>query len=486
MIANLKPYAAYKDSGVPWLGQVPEHWEVRRLKQLSARSAIYRANVPAQQYSSTGVRFIRTTDITESGELKRSGVFLPAELVKDYLLENGDILLSRSGTIGRSFLFDENRHGQCAYAGYLVRFIPSKKVLPSYIFRFTQTSAFDGFLKAVAISSTIENVNGEKYANCVLPLPPLPEQTAIVRFLDYMDRRIRRYIRTKQKLIKLLEEYKQALIHQAVTGRIDVRTGQPYPAYKDSGVEWLGQVPEHWRVRRLKRIARLNPSKSEVPLALRDGQAVFLPMERVGADGRYDASELWPISELWNGFTYFRRGDVVVAKITPCFENGKGACLEHLPTPIGFGSTEFHVIRPSKAIASAYLYRITTLSEFRRLGTNEMTGAAGQQRVPVEFIANFPIPIPPLPEQTAIVEYLDAQTAKLDAAIATARREIELLREYRERLIADVVTGKVDVRQVAAQLPEEPPDQEAGTEEEEPVAEELTTVDSQEESNGEE
>jgi hypothetical protein len=95
-------------------------------------------------------------------------------------------------------------------------------------------------------------------------------------------------------------------------------------------------------------------------------------------------------------------------------------------------------------------------------------------------------PVPPLPEQTAIVEYLDAQTAKLDAAIAVARREIELLREYRERLIADVVTGKVDVRDVAARLPDEPTEEEAGTEEEEPVAEELATVDSQEESNGEE
>lgn len=247
---------------------------------------------------------------------------------------------------------------------------------------------------------------------------------------------------------------------------------KPCPAYKDSGMPWLSEVPEHWEVRRLKRIARLNPSKSEVPLALRDGRAVFLPMERVGSDGRFDASEVRPISDLWNGFTYFRRGDVIVAKITPCFENGKGACLENLPTALGFGSTEFHVIRPSKAIVSAYLYRVTTLSEFRRLGADEMTGAAGQQRVPVEFIANFPIPIPPLPEQTAIVEYFDAQTAKIDAAIAADLRFIELMQEFRTRLIADVVTGKLDVREVAAKLPDEPPEEEEEVMEDEGTGEE--------------
>jgi restriction endonuclease S subunit len=221
---------------------------------------------------------------------------------------------------------------------------------------------------------------------------------------------------------------------------------KPYPAYKDSGVPWLGEVPEHWDVRRVKRIARLNPSKSEVPLALRDGRAVFLPMEHVGSDGRFDASEVQPISDLWNGFTYFRRGDVIVAKITPCFENGKGACLENLPTAFGFGSTEFHVIRPSKTIVSAYLYRVTTLSEFRRLGADEMTGAAGQQRVPVEFIANFPTPIPPLPEQTAIVRFLDWAERRIRRVIRARKRRIKLLEEYKQALIHQAVTGKIEVR----------------------------------------
>ena len=145
--------------------------------------------------------------------------------------------------------------------------------------------------------------------------------------MDWGERRIRQVIRARKRRIKLLEEYKQALINRAVTGKTDVRTGKPYPKYKHSGVEWLGEVPKHWEVRRLKRIARLNPSKSEVSPALRSADAVFLPMEKVGADGRIDTSIVKRASELWNGFTYFRQNDVIVAKITPCFENGKGACL---------------------------------------------------------------------------------------------------------------------------------------------------------------
>ena len=133
--------------------------------------------------------------------------------------------------------------------------MPARIALPKYIFLFTKTHAFAEFLRVKAISSTIENVNGEKYANCPLPLPPRCEQIAIVRFLDHADRRIRLYIRAKEKLIALLEEQKQAIIHEAVTGRIDVRTGWPYSAYKDSGVGWLGDVPANWQVAQLRRMA---------------------------------------------------------------------------------------------------------------------------------------------------------------------------------------------------------------------------------------
>jgi type I restriction enzyme S subunit len=196
---------------------------------------------PVQSYSNLGIRFIRTTDIGESGELIKSGVYVKPDLVKDYMLKNGDILLSRSGTIGRCFLFDINKHGQCAYAGYLVRFIPNEQVLPKYIFRFTQTTAFDGFLKVKAISSTIENVNGEKYANCVLPFSPLPEQTAIVAYLDTQTAKLDAAITAARREIELLREYRERLIADVVTGKVDVREAAaqlPEEPPEEEDVEW--------------------------------------------------------------------------------------------------------------------------------------------------------------------------------------------------------------------------------------------------------
>ena len=237
--------------------------------------------------------------------------------------------------------------------------------------------AATGWFDALNDKATIAHFTREKFGALRVPIPPLPEQAAIVRYLDHADARIRRYISAKERLIGLLEEQRQAVIHRAVTRGLD-----PNVRLKPSGVEWLGHVPGHWEVRRLKRIASLNPSKTEARTFLKANTPVtFLPMERVRTDGRIDG-ELLSASTVWNGFTYFRRNDVLVAKITPCFENGKGACLNALSTEVGFGSTEFHVLRAGRSISPRFLYLLTTLPNFRQSGADEMTGAAGQQRVP--------------------------------------------------------------------------------------------------------
>lgn len=163
-------------------------------------------------------------------------------------------------------------------------------------------------------------------------------------------------------------------------------------------------------------------------------------MERVGADGRIDTSEIRPASAMWNGFTYFRKDDVLVAKITPCFENGKGACLESLPTSIGFGSTEFIVLRARRSIMPQFLYRLTTASEFRALGADAMTGATGQQRVPTDFVSNYVGAVPPPTEQSAIVRFLDHADRRIRRYIRAKQKLIKLLEEQKQAIIHRAVT----------------------------------------------
>ena len=168
-----KSYPAYNPSGVEWLGEIPAHWEVKRLKYLSSLAGLYGANIPASLYGNEGVRFIRTTDISEDGQLASEGVLAPEELVQGYILKDGDILLSRSGTIGRSFLYDQDLHGPCAYAGYLVRFVLTESVNPQYVALYTRSAEpFQGFVRSIAISSTIDNVNADEVASSFIRATP--------------------------------------------------------------------------------------------------------------------------------------------------------------------------------------------------------------------------------------------------------------------------------------------------------------------------
>ena len=219
----------------------------------------------------------------------------------------------------------------------------------------------------------------------------------------------------------------------------------PYPVYKPSGVGSLGDVPSHWEVQRVKWIAELNPSWSSKRSCLAaDTPVTFLPMEKVGTEGQIHTGEKVGASKVWNGYTYFRRGDILVAKITPCFENGKGAYLHSLPTEVGFGSTEFHVLRTTQSIDPRFLYLLTTDIAFRQSGTESMTGAAGQQRVSADFVANYQIPLPPLAEQRAIAAFLERETGKIDALVSKKERLIELLQEKRAALISHTVTKGLD------------------------------------------
>ncbi len=218
-----------------------------------------------------------------------------------------------------------------------------------------------------------------------------------------------------------------------------------YPAYKDSGVAWLGPVPSHWAVKRLRRVVQLNPSKSETAALSRSSEVTFLPMEAIGEDGSLALDRLRPIGELESGYTYFAEGDVAIAKITPCFENGKGAVMRGLHGGLGFGTTELIVARPlPKHLDSGYLHRIFTSRPFMQQGEASMYGAGGQKRVPDDFVRDFAIALPPVDEQVVINAFLDRETAKIDALVAEQEQLITLLKEKRQAVISHAVTKGLD------------------------------------------
>lgn len=223
-----------------------------------------------------------------------------------------------------------------------------------------------------------------------------------------------------------------------------MRGHHPYPSYALSGVEWIGDLPSHWQVLRLRYACDLNPTKAEIKGIPSDTLVTFLPMEKIGEDGSIALDELREVGDVSQGYTYFRDDDVIVAKITPCFENGKGALVRHLHQSIGFGTTELHVLRAKPGIEPRFIFYLTRCDEFRSHGTAMMYGAAGQQRVPEAFLRYLWIPVPPADEQHAIADFLDRETARIDALIARKQRLIELLQEKRTALISHAVTKGLD------------------------------------------
>ena len=216
-----------------------------------------------------------------------------------------------------------------------------------------------------------------------------------------------------------------------------------YEKYVDSNIEGVGRIPSHWELKKLKYNCKVNPSKKQ-SISNEDLKINFLPMEKVSEDGWYDIESFAPYSSISKGYTYFEDNDVLLAKITPCFENGKSTVVKDLKYGFGFGSTEFHVLRFRKNILPKFIYYVIKSYAFRTIGQAFMNGTAGQKRVGVEFIENYLMVTPPLYEQEQVVNYLDTQTSKIDENIAKNEELIQLLEEKRVALINQVVTKGLD------------------------------------------
>ena len=454
----LEPYPAYRESGVPWLGEVPSHWEVRRLGQFGVFSKGKGGNKEDEEPA--GIPCVRYGDLytTHKFFINKTRSFVSSARAKEYTpIDFGDVLFAASGEtieeIGKSAVNLISSESCCG--GDVILFRPKREVEAQYI-GYAADSMPSAIQKAaMGRGITIVHIYTDQLKRLTIALPPLREQATIVRFLDHADRRIRRYIRAKEKLIALLEEQNQAIIHQAVTGRIDVRTGQPYPAYKPSGVEWLGDVPAHWDVSALR--FRYSQCLGKMLDTKRITGAHLLPYLR-NIDVQWDQinTDNLPTMDIlpaeYERYTV-RQGDLLVCEGG---EVGRCALWSVGPTICGFQKA-LHRLRPrdhGRDVPRFFYYALRTAVQGNAFNDGHESTIA---HLTGDKLRAHRFPFPSRTEQEALVNFLDAEFNRGDQKIARVQCEIELLREYRTRLIADVVTGKLDVREAAAALPEVDP-----------------------------
>lgn len=448
MIPHLKPYPAYKDPGVPWLGEVPGHWEV--LPALAAYRPRQVKNTGMIEKTVLSLSYGRI--IVKSPEKLRG--LVPESFETYQIVDPGNIIVRTTDLQNDKTSL---RIGHSPYRGIITSAYLCLETTTrvSNAFGYQFLNAYDLLKIIYGFGSGLrQNLDFGDIKRMPILVPPLAEQAAIVRYLDYMDRRIRRYIRAKQKLITLLEEQKQAIIHHAVTRGLD-----PNVRLKPSGVEWLGDVPEHWEVTPNR--AHLRIRKQLV--GGRHSEYQLLSLTKRGVIIRDLSENKGKFSSDMGTSQTVRTGDLVFC----LFDVPETPRTVGLSSHAGMITGAYTVMECADQKIARFLEVFYIAMDDRKLLSPLYSGLRNTIRK--ERFLGTKTPVPPPDERDAILEYMKRETIGLDEAMDRTAREITLLREYRTRLIADVVTGKLDVREAAARLPDEAGEFESLDDTDEPI-----------------
>lgn len=436
MIEGLKPYAEYKESGLPWLDAVPKHWDMAPNRALMRdQRQVVGASASDHTLLSLTLRGVIARDMVNP-----KGKF-PAQFNTYKVVKPDDFVFCL-------FDIDETPRGvglspqKGMITGAYDVFSPTPRINPRFLYHY-YLFVDEGKLMKPLYTGLRKTIQRGVFASLKAPLPPPEEQAAIVRFLDHANRKIDGFIRAKRKLIGLLKEQKQAIIHRAVT-----RGLHPDVPLKPSGIPWLGDIPQHWDVLRAKYVFREMDERSKT------GNEEQLSVSHLtGVTPRSQKNVTMFKAESYVGHKVCRPGDLAV--------NTMWAWMAALGVSkhLGIISPAYAVYRQRKPerLLSDFADHLLRIAPYKLNYLSRSTGLRPSRLrlYPDEFF-KIPIIIPPKEEQQQIVDSITVETAALNTAIARTEREIALMQEYRTRLTADVVTGKLDVRAAAAKLPEPP------------------------------
>lgn len=405
----------------------------------AAESGITRTDIKSPRY-------IRITDIDEYGLISHNDLGATANTIEDqYILHDSDLLIARSGaTVGKAYIHKECPY-PCFFAGYLIRFvINTQKALPDYVFAFTQTNTYKEWVNAIQRPSGQPNINAEEYQSLEIPLPPPNIQNEIVSIIQtaYSEKK-----RKEFKAQQLLDSIDTYLLDELGVSLPEVRTelkdrvfllnrseleGRFDPTVYKDGIKLISPK---WENEKLSKVAFVNPSGAykgkvaETPIS-------FVPMEVIDETFSEITTMDKTTIEQASGFTKFREGDLLWAKITPCMQNGKSAIAKNLTNGLGCGSTEFYILRPKdERLAIEYLHVILHMKCVRETAMLYFGGSAGQQRVPASFLENFNLPLPSKEKQLEIANHVYALRQQAKTLQEEGKRILELAKQEVERMI---------------------------------------------------
>lgn len=428
---ELRPYEGYKPTNLPWLDEIPKHWSLSRNK-----------NVMIQNKSLVGLNHTqyKLLSLTLNGVIARDMVNPKGKFPKEFDTYQ---VVSEKNLVFCLFDIDETPRtvGISPMDGMITGAYTVLKVANAnerFLYYYYLSIDNNKMLKPL-YTGLRKVISADTFLRTKLPIPPRPEQDQIVKYLDHKLFKINKFIKAKKKLIAVLKEQKQAIINEAVTKGLD-----PNVKMKPSGVEWLGDVPEHWECKRIKSVLNnVNENTTD------NTEKQYVGMENIESwSGK--VINLDPNFKFESQAKIFRDGDVLFGKLRPYLAKVATANFS------GVCSGEFLVLRPiQESMLSQYIENVLRSKKVIDLITSSTYGAK-MPRAEWNFIGNIKIFIPPTSnEQMGIGERLSASQNSVDDSISTIENEIQLITEYKNSLISDVVTGKIDVRHIIIDETEE-------------------------------
>lgn len=445
MIGELKPYADYRPSGSPWLGNVPAHWELR--PAFGTYSPTHERNTGMRETTVLSLSYGRI--VVKAPEKLRG---LVPESFETYQIVNSGNIVIRTTDLQNDRT--SQRVGYVRDRGIItsayLALRTAQDVLPEYGYQLL--NAWDGTKAIYGYGSGLrQSLDFSHFKRMSVPVPSPDEQAAIVRFLDWANGRLERAIRAKRKIIALLDEQKHAIVRRAVSGGTNAQA-----TLKASGIPWIGDIPKHWELWRIGQFARVGngstPSRGN-PAYWARGSFPWLNSSQINR-GFIDSADQFVTKAALREchLPRLQPGSVLVA-IT-----GQGK-TRGMSARLGVEATiNQHIafITPRTSLVSTEFLHLALTAAYSQLRAISDDSGSTKGAITCEDLKRFKLAIPPLHEQAAVVEQVEIQAGSVSRAIDRLGREVELLREYRTRLIADVVTGKLDVRDAAQRLPDVP------------------------------